>query len=126
MFLRNMLELDISPVQSVVEIADTSTGTEEGLDAGARGIGLAISGNEVGVSLEAWSSHSEALKQTHRDHIYPTTSQRGAHRCPAWATSRRGGGAGRSPELASRSRDRRNSSSAPQISAISSSGSRSA
>jgi phosphonoacetaldehyde hydrolase len=79
MVLRNMLELDISPVQSVVKVDDTLTGIEEGLNAGAWGIGLAISGNEVGVQLDEWNAFSEEVKQKHRDRIYPTMYQRGAH-----------------------------------------------
>ncbi len=79
MVLRNMLELDISPVQSVVKIDDTLTGIEEGLNAGAWGIGLAISGNEVGVQLDEWQAMPEDIKQAHRDRIYPTMYQRGAH-----------------------------------------------
>ena len=49
------------------------------LNAGAWGIGLAISGNEVGVQLDEWNSFSEEVKQKHRDRIYPTMYQRGAH-----------------------------------------------
>ena len=79
MVLRNMLELDISPVQSVVKVDDTLTGIEEGLNAGSWAIGLAISGNEVGVQLDEWNAFSEELKQRHRDRIYPTMYQRGAH-----------------------------------------------
>ena len=79
MVLRNMLELDISPVQSVVKVDDTLTGIEEGLNAGSWGIGLAISGNEVGVQLDEWNAFSEEIKQQHRDRIYPTMYQRGAH-----------------------------------------------
>lgn len=79
MVLRNMLELDISPVQAVVKVDDTLTGIEEGLNAGAWGIGLAISGNEVGVQLDEWNSFSEEVKQKHRDRIYPTMYQRGVH-----------------------------------------------
>jgi len=79
MVLRNILELDISCVQSVVKIDDTLTGIEEGLNAGGWAIGLAISGNEVGVQHDEWMSFSEELKQKHRDRIYPTMYQRGAH-----------------------------------------------
>ncbi len=79
MVLRNMLELDISPVQSVVKVDDTLTGIEEGLNAGSWAIGLAISGNEVGVPLADWEAFPEAVKQKHRDRIYPTMYQRGAH-----------------------------------------------
>jgi phosphonoacetaldehyde hydrolase len=79
MVLRNMVELDVSPVQSVVKVDDTLTGIEERLNAGAWGIGLAISGNEVGVPLEEWEAFPEDVKQQHRDRIYPTMYQRGAH-----------------------------------------------
>ena len=79
MVLRNLLELDISPVQSAVKVDDTLTGIEEGVNAGCWAIGLAISGNEVGVQLDEWNAFSEEVKQKHRDRIYPTMYQRGAH-----------------------------------------------
>ena len=79
MVLRNILELDVSPVQSVVKVDDTLTGIEEGLNAGCWGVGLAISGNEVGVPLDEWNAFPEDVKQAHRDRIYPTMYQRGAH-----------------------------------------------
>ena len=79
MVLRNILELDVSPVQSVVKVDDTLTGIEEGLNAGCWGVGLAISGNEVGVQLDEWEAMPEDVKQAHRDRIYPTMYQRGAH-----------------------------------------------
>lgn len=79
MVLRNMLELDVSPVQSVVKIDDTLTGIEEGLNAGCWAIGLAVSGNEVGVPLDEWNAFSEETKRKHRNRVYPTMYQRGAH-----------------------------------------------
>ncbi len=79
MVLRNILELDISPVQSVIKVDDTLSGIEEGLNAGCWAIGLAISGNEVGVPLDQWNAFSEEVKQKHRDRTYPTMYQRGAH-----------------------------------------------
>lgn len=79
MVLRNILELDIACVQSVVKVDDTLTGIEEGLNAGGWAIGLAISGNEVGVQHDEWMSFSEEVKQKHRDRIYPTMYMRGAH-----------------------------------------------
>jgi len=79
MVLRNIIELDVSPVQSVVKIDDTLTGIEEGLNAGCWAVGLAISGNEVGVPLDEWNAFSDEVKQKHRDRIYPTMYQRGAH-----------------------------------------------
>ena len=79
MVLRNILELDISPVQSVVKVDDTLTGIEEGLNAGCWAIGLAISGNEAGVQRAQWNAFPEAVKQKYRDRIYPSMYQRGAH-----------------------------------------------
>ena len=51
----------------------------DGLNAGGWGVGLAISGNEVGVPLDEWNAMPEDIKQAHRDRIYPTMYQRGAH-----------------------------------------------
>ncbi len=79
MVLRNILALDVSPVQSVVKVDDTLTGIEEGLNAGGWAVGLAISGNEVGLPLDEWEKLPESVKQEHRDRIYPTMYQRGAH-----------------------------------------------
>ncbi len=79
MVLKNMIELQISPVESLVKVDDTLTGIEEGVNAGSWAIGLAISGNEVGVPLDAWLAMPEKVKQAHRDRIYPTMYQRGAH-----------------------------------------------
>jgi len=79
MVLRNILELDVSPVQSVVKVDDTLTGIEDGFNAGGWAVGLAIVGNEVGVQLDEWNAFPEEVKQAHRDRIYPTMYQRGAH-----------------------------------------------
>ncbi len=79
MVLRNIVELDIGCVQSVVKVDDTLTGIEEGLNAGGWAIGLAISGNEVGMQYDEWTALPEETKQKHRDRIYPTMYQRGAH-----------------------------------------------
>lgn len=79
MMLRNLVELDVSPVESAVKIDDTLTGIEEGLNAGGWAVGLAVSGNEVGLPLEQWQALFEDEKQAHRDRVYPTMYQRGAH-----------------------------------------------
>lgn len=79
MVLRNLLQLDISPVQSAVKVDDTITGIEEGLNAGCWAIGLAISGNEVGLPLQEWNALDDAQQQQHRARIYPGMYQSGAH-----------------------------------------------
>lgn len=79
MVLRNLLELDISPVQAAVKVDDTITGIEEGLNAGCWAIGLAISGNEVGMPLDEWRALDDAQQQQHRARVYPSMYQSGAH-----------------------------------------------
>lgn len=79
MVLRNLIELDISPVQAAVKVDDTITGIEEGLNAGCWAIGLGISGNEVGLPLSEWNALDESRKQQHRARVYPRMHQSGAH-----------------------------------------------
>ncbi len=52
MVMRNMELLQIYPPEAVVKIDDTRPGVEEGLNAGTWAIGLAKTGNEVGLNLQ--------------------------------------------------------------------------
>ena len=79
MCLENARQLGLYPMEAMVKVDDTIPGIEEGLNAGCWAIGLAISGNEVGVQLDEWNQFPEEIKQKHRDRIYPTMYQRGAH-----------------------------------------------
>ncbi|MEE8635622.1 MAG: phosphonoacetaldehyde hydrolase, partial [Acidiferrobacterales bacterium] len=56
MCLQNVMNLGVTMVQSCVKIDDTVPGVEEGLNAGMWTIGLAISGNEVGLPLKEWEA----------------------------------------------------------------------
>lgn len=51
MVLQNMMNLGIYPPEAVVKVDDTKPGIDEGLNAGTWTIGLAKTGNEVGLSL---------------------------------------------------------------------------
>lgn len=51
MCLRNVIELEVWPIEACVKIDDTLPGVEEGLNAGMWTIGLAMTGNEIGLSL---------------------------------------------------------------------------
>ena len=55
MCLQNVINLGVSPVEACVKIDDTRPGIEEGLNAGMWTIGLAISGNEIGMPLKDWN-----------------------------------------------------------------------
>jgi phosphonoacetaldehyde hydrolase len=79
MCLQNVINLQVSPVEACVKIDDTVPGIEEGLNAGMWTIGLAISGNEVGLSLKDWTALPEAEKQARRQRAYDRMWKGGAH-----------------------------------------------
>jgi phosphonoacetaldehyde hydrolase len=79
MCLHNVIKLGVSTVQACVKIDDTIPGVEEGLNAGMWTIGLAVSGNEVGMTLEQWNALPEAEKRTKRQRAHTRMWQCGAH-----------------------------------------------
>lgn len=67
MALANVIELGIRSVSACVKVDDTGVGMQEGRNAGMWTIGLAVSGNEVGLSLEQWQAldtQSQKLRRT--------------------------------------------------------------
>lgn len=79
MCLLNALELEIDTVHACVKVDDTTPGIEEGLNAGMWTIGVAVSGNEVGLSLLEWNALSEAEQRQHRDSACQHLHRAGAH-----------------------------------------------
>jgi len=79
MCLLNVINLGVSAVQACVKIDDTVPGIEEGLNAGMWTIGLAVSGNEVGLSLEDWQGLPETEQAAMRSRAYRKMHQGGAH-----------------------------------------------
>lgn len=79
MTLQNMLELEIEAVQSVIKVDDTLIGIEEGLNAGCWTVGVAVSGNEVGLDLDQWQALSEQEQDTLRQQAYSRFRACGAH-----------------------------------------------
>jgi len=79
MCLQNVIKLGVSTVQACVKIDDTIPGIEEGLNSGMWTIGLAVSGNEVGMTLEQWNALPEAEKRTKRQRAHTRMWQCGAH-----------------------------------------------
>lgn len=55
MALANVLALGVSDVRACVKVDDTVPGIEEGRNAGMWSVGLSLSGNEVGYSLEEYA-----------------------------------------------------------------------
>ena len=79
MCLQNVIKLGVSTVHACVKIDDTIPGVEEGLNAGMWTIGLAISGNEVGMTLDEWQALPAAAQKLKRDRAYARMQQCGAH-----------------------------------------------
>jgi phosphonoacetaldehyde hydrolase len=79
MCLQNVIKLGCSAVQACVKVDDTIPGVEEGLNAGMWTVGLAVSGNEVGMMLDQWKALPEAEKRTKRDRAHTRMRQCGAH-----------------------------------------------
>lgn len=79
MCLQNVINLGVSPVEACVKIDDTRPGVEEGLNAGMWSIGLAVSGNEVGLTLEEWKRLPAGEQERRRAGAYAHMYQTGAH-----------------------------------------------
>ncbi|MEA2782915.1 MAG: phosphonoacetaldehyde hydrolase [Rhodospirillaceae bacterium] len=79
MCLQNVINLGVSTVEACVKIDDTRPGVEEGLSAGMWTIGLAVSGNEVGLSLADWDALPQAEQERRRQAAYTRMYQSGAH-----------------------------------------------
>jgi phosphonoacetaldehyde hydrolase len=62
MCLSNVLALGVPDVRSCVVIDDSPTGLQAGLAAGMWTVGVAASGNEVGLSLDAWLRLGDAQR----------------------------------------------------------------
>lgn len=79
MCLQNVINLGVSPVEACVKIDDTRPGIEEGLNAGMWTIGLAVSGNEIGLPLDEVKKLPKAEFEAKRNAAYTRMYQSGAH-----------------------------------------------
>ncbi len=79
MLIQNMVNLGIYPPAAVVKVDDTPPGIAEGLNAGAWAVGLAKTGNEVGLSLEDSNAASPAELEALLSKARETLRRAGAH-----------------------------------------------
>ncbi len=79
MCLKNVIELGVGTVHACVKIDDTVPGVEEGLNAGMWTIGLAVSGNEVGLPLADWTALPAAEQAARRERATTRLRHAGAH-----------------------------------------------
>jgi phosphonoacetaldehyde hydrolase len=74
-----MVRLGVYPVEACVKIDDTRPGIDEGLNAGMWTIGVAVSGNEVGLSQKDWKKLPKAQQERLRAGASTRMYQAGAH-----------------------------------------------
>jgi phosphonoacetaldehyde hydrolase len=79
MLIQNMVNLGIYPPAAVVKVDDTPPGIAEGLNAGAWTVGLARTGNEVGLSLEDSTTATPAELEALLGKARETLRRAGAH-----------------------------------------------
>jgi phosphonoacetaldehyde hydrolase len=79
MMYRCFADLGVWPARSVVKVDDTGVGIAEGLNAGTWTVGVAISGNAVGLSLAEWQALDAAQQQARRERATAQLKAHGAH-----------------------------------------------
>jgi phosphonoacetaldehyde hydrolase len=79
MCLQNAINLGVTTVDACVKVDDTVPGVEEGLNAGMWTVGLAVTGNEVGLTRPEWAALSRGEQQVKRERAYRRMQQAGAH-----------------------------------------------
>lgn len=79
MALKCVIDLQLETVVACVKIDDTVPGIEEGLNAGMWSVGVALSGNELGLSLAGKEALDPAVLARQRAAIYRRMYQAGAH-----------------------------------------------
>lgn len=79
MCLQNAINLGVTTVHACVKVDDTVPGIEEGLNAGMWTVGLAVSGNEVGLPRPEWEALSPPEQRAKRERAHRRLAQAGAH-----------------------------------------------
>lgn len=79
MCLQNAMNLQIYPMEAFVKVGDTLPDIAEGLNAGMWTIGLALTGNEFGMTEQEIAAMDPAVRERKRQQAYTRMSQAGAH-----------------------------------------------
>jgi phosphonoacetaldehyde hydrolase len=79
MALENVIQLGVRDLCACVKVDDTEPGIQEGLNAGMWAVGVALSGNEVGLSLEQVQALPEDARARLRDRAAEKLLGWGAH-----------------------------------------------
>jgi phosphonoacetaldehyde hydrolase len=79
MCLQNAINLQVYPMEAAVKIGDTLPDIEEGLNAGMWTVGLAKTGNEMGLTEAQIAALDSETRQEKLDRAYKRMHQTGAH-----------------------------------------------
>lgn len=79
MCLTNAAQLAVDAVAACIKVDDTIPGIEEGVAAGMWTIGVAVSGNEVGLSLDEWAALDPVAQAKARARATDRLARAGAH-----------------------------------------------
>jgi phosphonoacetaldehyde hydrolase len=79
MMYKCFIDLDVWPASSIVKVDDTEAGIAEGLAAGCWTVGVVLSGNAVGLSLEELERLGSAELTAHRERATRQLAGGGAH-----------------------------------------------
>jgi phosphonoacetaldehyde hydrolase len=79
MCLQNAINLQTYPMEAFVKVGDTLPDIEEGLNAGMWTIGLARTGNEMGLTEEEVAALDPAVRSARLARAYKRMAQAGAH-----------------------------------------------
>ena len=79
MFWRGLTELNVWPAWRAVKVDDTTVGVAEGLNAGAWSVGVAVSGNVFGASLQETKAMPAEVFAAKRAAAYAALTAAGAH-----------------------------------------------
>ena len=79
MVLQNMINLQVYPPEAIIKVDDTLPGIEEGLNAGMWSIGLAKTGNEIGLTEVEINQLDPQVYQSKLERAYTRMAQSGAH-----------------------------------------------
>lgn len=79
MMYRCFADLGVWPASTVVKVDDTGVGLEEGLHAGTWAVGLAVSGNAMGLTLPQWNALSTQEQAERRQAASQKLWDAGAH-----------------------------------------------
>jgi len=79
MMYRTFADLGVFPPAAVVKVDDTTPGIDEGLAAGTWTVGIAATGNEVGLSLEEWTALTPKAREAKARPARAKLKAAGAH-----------------------------------------------